>query len=66
MAQYFLLSAAARRTWCDRRRPFMRRQPVRVVFIDETSVKTNMTPSHGPSHGERLSFTIKVHDRENG
>jgi transposase len=46
---------AARRTWCDRRQPFMRRQPERLVFIDETSVKTNMTPLRGRSlKGERL------------
>lgn len=33
----------------------MRRQPERLVFIDETSVKTNMTPLRGRSLcGERL------------
>ena len=33
----------------------MRRQPARLVFIDETSVKTNMTPLRGRSlRGERL------------
>ena len=33
----------------------MRRQPARLVFIDETSVKTNMTPLRGRSPcGERL------------
>jgi len=33
----------------------MRRQPGRLVFIDETSVKTNMTPLRGRSRrGERL------------
>jgi transposase len=46
---------SARRMWCDRRQPFMRRQPGRLVFIDETSVKTNMTPVRGRSpKGERL------------
>jgi transposase len=41
--------------WCDRRQPFMRRQPGRLVFLDETSVKTNMTPLRGRSlKGERL------------
>lgn len=46
---------AARREWRDRRQPFMRRQPARLVFIDETSVKTNMTPLRGRSlRGERL------------
>ena len=33
----------------------MRRQPARLVFIDETSVKTNMTPLRGRSpRGTRL------------
>lgn len=33
----------------------MRRQPARLVFIDETSVKTNMTPLRGRSpRGARL------------
>ncbi len=33
----------------------MRRQPARLVFVDETSVKTNMTPLRGRSlKGERL------------
>ena len=33
----------------------MRRQPGRLVFLDETSVKTNMTPLRGRSlRGERL------------
>jgi transposase len=46
---------AARREWLDRRQPFMRAQPSRLVFIDETSVKTNMTPLRGRSPcGERL------------
>ena len=34
----------------------MRQQPARLVFIDETSVKTNMTPIRGRSpRGERLN-----------
>jgi transposase len=46
---------AARRDWRERRQPFMRRQPERLVFVDETSVKTNMTPRRGRSpRGERL------------
>ena len=46
---------AARRTWIKLRQPFMRRQPGRLVFVDETSVKTNMTPLRGRSpRGERL------------
>jgi len=33
----------------------MRRQPGRLVFVDETSIKTNMTPLRGRSpKGERL------------
>ena len=33
----------------------MRRQPARLVFLDETSVKTNMTPLRGRSRrGQRL------------
>src|SRR3546814_5223062 len=40
---------------CERRQPFMRRQPERLVFVDETSVKTNMTPLRGRSlRGARL------------
>jgi transposase len=46
---------AARREWRERRQLFMRRQPGRLVFLDETSVKTNMTPLRGRSlKGERL------------
>ena len=46
---------AARREWREYRQPFMRRQPERLVFVDETSVKTNMTPLRGRSlRGERL------------
>ncbi|MEQ8693805.1 MAG: IS630 family transposase [Gammaproteobacteria bacterium] len=46
---------AARQTWVALRQPFMRRQPARLVFVDETSVKTNMTPLRGRSvKGERL------------
>jgi len=46
---------AARREWREHRQPFMRRRPERLVFVDETSVKTNMTPLRGRSlRGERL------------
>ncbi len=46
---------AARREWQDRRQLAMRAQPARLVFIDETSVKTNMTPLRGRSlRGDRL------------
>ena len=46
---------AARREWrCDRQ-PSMPAQPARLVFIDETSVKSDMTPLRGRSaRGERL------------
>jgi len=44
-----------RREWVDRRQPYMREAPQRLVFIDETSVKTNMTRLRGRSPvGERL------------
>ena len=46
---------AARQQWVERRQAFMRRQPARLIFLDETSVKTNMTPLRGRSlRGERL------------
>ena len=46
---------AARVEWRARRQPVMRRQPARLVFVDETSVKTNMTPLRGRCpRGERL------------
>lgn len=41
--------------WRDYRQPLMRAQPTRLVFIDETSVKANMTPLRGRSlRGQRL------------
>ena len=46
---------AERRSWIGERQPRMRRQPVRFVFIDETSVKTNMMRWRGRApRGERL------------
>ncbi len=46
---------AARTEWECWRQPAMQRQTRRVVSIDETSVKTNMTPLRGRSpRGERL------------
>ena len=39
--------AERRRIWIDRRQPRMRRQPGRLVFIDETSVNTKMTRLRG-------------------
>ena len=45
----------ARHDWTVRRQPFMRERAQRLVFIDETSVKTNMTRLHGRSAvGDRL------------
>ena len=45
----------ARHEWQERRIPFMRRQPERLVFIDETSVKTNLTRLRGRARrGQRL------------
>ena len=41
--------------WRDNRQPAMRKSPGRLVFVDETSVKTNMTPLRGRSKkGKRL------------
>ncbi len=40
--------------WIKRRLPAVAMRPVRVVFIDETSVKTNMTRQCGGSRGARL------------
>lgn len=39
--------ARARRDWIRHRLPAMQAQPDRLVFIDETSVKTNMTRTRG-------------------
>ena len=45
----------ARREWIMRRQPRMRREPHRLVFIDETAVKTNLTRLRGRAPvGERL------------
>lgn len=47
--------AEDRRVWRTSRQPRMRRQPGRLVFIDETSVNTKMTPLRGRSlKGQRL------------
>lgn len=46
---------AEREAWVEHRLPAMRALPGRLVFIDETSVKTNMTPIRGRSpKGDRL------------
>lgn len=45
----------ARVEWIKRRQPIMQRMPERLVFIDETSVKTNMTRLRGRAPmGQRL------------
>lgn len=47
--------AERRRIWIKHRQPLMRRQPGRLVFIDETSVSTKMARLRGRSRrGTRL------------
>lgn len=47
--------AERRRLWINRRQPRMRRQPDRLVFIDETSINTKMTRLRGRARrGARL------------
>lgn len=47
--------AERRRVWVNHRQPHMRRQPGRLVFIDETSVNTKMTRLRGRAkRGKRL------------
>jgi hypothetical protein len=47
--------AERRRLWIDRRQPRMRRQPGRLVFIDETAVTTKTTRLRGRARrGVRL------------
>lgn len=47
--------AERRRIWIKHRQPLMRRQPGRLVFIDETSVSTKMARLRGRSRrGARL------------
>lgn len=41
--------------WREHRQPAMQKNPGRLVFVDETSIKTNMTPIRGRSRkGQRL------------
>jgi transposase len=41
--------------WREYRQPAMQKRPGRLIFVDETSVKTNMTPLRGRSKkGKRL------------
>jgi transposase len=47
--------AERRRVWIGERQPHMRRNPARLVFIDETSVNTKMTRLRGRARrGKRL------------
>ena len=47
--------AERRRVWINERQPAMRREPHRLVFIDETSVNTKMTRLRGRArNGKRL------------
>lgn len=47
--------AEKRRVWIEKRQPRMRRQPDRLVFIDETSLNTKMTRLRGRARrGRRL------------
>lgn len=47
--------AERRRVWINDRQPAMRREPGRLVFIDETSVNTKMTRLRGRARkGKRL------------
>jgi transposase len=47
--------ARDRAIWINRRQPFMRDHLERLVFVDETSLKTNMTKTHGWAPiGDRL------------
>ena len=51
----------ARRDWITRRQPRTRQEPHRLVFIDETAVKTNLTRLRGRAPvAERLSALIRL------
>jgi hypothetical protein len=50
----------------DHRQPAMRERPGRLVFVNESSIKTNMTPLRGRSErGKRMQadapFGTKLH-----
>ena len=50
-----------RREWIERRQPYMRQRPARLVFIDETAVTTKMTRLRARSPpGERLVADVPV------
>lgn len=47
--------AERRRVWIEKRQPFMRHRPGRLVFVDETSLNTKMTRLRGRARrGRRL------------
>jgi transposase len=47
--------AVRRKDWVERRQPRMRREPGRLVFLDETAVNTKMTRLRGRARcGQRL------------
>lgn len=51
--------AERRRLWITRRQPRMRRQPWRLVFIDETSITTKMARLRGRCpRGQRLKARV--------
>lgn len=53
--------AERRREWLDERQPHMRRDPGRLVFIDETSVNTKMIRLRGRApRGERLKASAPI------
>lgn len=48
--------AEERRTWIKKRQPYMRRNPNRLLFIDETATTTKMTRLRGRARrGQRLN-----------
>ena len=50
---------AAREEWTTTRQPRMRLEPHRLVFLDETWVKTNMAPLRGwGPKGKRLAASV--------
>lgn len=51
--------AEKRRVWIGKRQPRMRRQPGRLVFLDETSLNTKMTRLRGRARrGRRLKASV--------
>ncbi len=59
--------AERRKVWIGERQPAMRREPHRLVFIDETSVNTKMVRSRGRArHGKWLKALLDVSERRTG